>query len=962
MDEVPDTKLVKGDQQGVARKRLRSTSGGSAVAVKAEHGEKPSSKSSRNEKGSTLVHPEKVQPEVSPTDLKKVRHPFTRFSNYRLCLVCIFLLSHIISLSFRMIRSKVVSARKMDCCISAVRPLCKSCCLCSLIMFLQSSSPFLGRRFSDAAANVPIKKRRIQLEMARSPSPPPGSLKPEPGIAAVHEVPEITKPSGSQILVEVNVTMATESDGSRGGSHESFAAAQVQKFDSEAPAAALNISDEDLAKGVTQMNPPERAPGTDPEVGFAIAQSPRLGPLDLIVGCKGEKGDDESQLRTGNRCVTENGTTSASTRRKEESSLVSQVPTCSPSPTTEGAQACAVETVVMSEHLFSSGLSMMGRAGQSEDVLLDLSREGGVILSSNSKRKFSETDMSHSFLDHLGVEESCRSRPVNRAGNVNLQTSIAGSTAEEHVHTLAPHTSAMMETSTLVGKNNTLRDDRLHWDLNMDMEEWERPSEEDNAVTMAQNLSSIPDTEVEKMESVHAKKFDQESQKGDSGVARTSFEDGRLEEKRPPQDSVDAICEFSAAEVSGASLKSEVQVERKDEISLTPSDACNASFKLAEDQSRETFSSIPSGGIADTHIVEEHDFTESEPEVVCNSLQGDKSNSALQKDKRYTELEVAPAPEQEAEPLHCDEPPSVVSPIVDKETKGRVFLVAEKDRMDSDVCSSEPTDIRADTSFVHEEEDSCGIHRVTLLADTSSELADPLHSEKLGSHGENLSQLFQSEESVISTHETTTVVPVAEFISIRNITELQGCDDFKGAPHDDENAIDKEVVEEFTTDRSRLSTSPSRQPAPLKWEGDTGEDLEAEDVDYGDSDLREGDDHDVEDRLQRGAAEVESTWNSYVETKIPEVQGASASQIHRDDADDFGNVMGTRKRRYGGEITSAEEFQGMGIKKAHAVLVDDSKCGSIPEKRSISLEINGGLVVEEVIDRDATVSDIVHLR
>jgi hypothetical protein len=90
LEEAPDTgntKSVKGDQLGVARKRLRSASGGSAVPVKAEHGEKLSSKSSRNEKGSNLVHPDKVQPEVSPTDLKKVRYSFTRFSNCFLCIV-----------------------------------------------------------------------------------------------------------------------------------------------------------------------------------------------------------------------------------------------------------------------------------------------------------------------------------------------------------------------------------------------------------------------------------------------------------------------------------------------------------------------------------------------------------------------------------------------------------------------------------------------------------------------------------------------------------------------------------------------------------------------------------------------------------------------------------------------------------------------------------------------------------
>jgi len=91
VEEVPDignTKLVKGDQLGVARKRLRSTgSGGSAVPGKPEHGEKPTAKSNRNEKVPNTVLVEKVQPEASPTDSKKVRHLFTRLPNRLFCIV-----------------------------------------------------------------------------------------------------------------------------------------------------------------------------------------------------------------------------------------------------------------------------------------------------------------------------------------------------------------------------------------------------------------------------------------------------------------------------------------------------------------------------------------------------------------------------------------------------------------------------------------------------------------------------------------------------------------------------------------------------------------------------------------------------------------------------------------------------------------------------------------------------------
>lgn len=164
--------------------------------------------------------------------------------------------------------------------------------------------------------------------------------------------------------------------------------------------------------------------------------------------------------------------------------------------------------------------------------------------------------------------------------------------------------------------------------------------------------------------------------------------------------------------------------------------------------------------------------------------------------------------------------------------------------------------------------------------------------------------------------------------------------------------------------RNRSSASPSRQPATIKWEGDNGEDLEAEDVDYGDSDMREGDDLDVEDRLQRGAAEAESTWNPCDDTKISEVQDGSrspdasgsqdgsASPSHRGDADGLSTMMGSpvpsRKRRHESESSDAEELRGMDVEEAHPVNVEDPNPASIPAKGSLNSEMNGRLVVEEV--------------
>lgn len=745
-----------------------------------------------------------------------------------------------------------------------------------------------------------------------------------------------------------------DSDGNGSGSQKSFAAAQVQKE------AALNISE---ATGLSAT-----APGTDTEGGFIVGQSTQH------VGCKSEKGEGESQQRKGNRCVTENGTSPANNRSKEGSSLVSQVDVqqqqiapvhaASTIPSREGEQACAVESAVESKKRRAEI--------QSEDVLLEPSREVRATLSPNSKRKFSETDMDHPPRDHLGEEESSRSRSSNKAGIVDFQTSVAGGTGEEYVRGLAQEGSAMMKASSLAGNNNSLRDDRLHWDLNMDMEEWERPSVEDNAAAMTQNLTSLPNTGVEKRESLHAKEFVQESHKRESGAAvgtSTSFEDERLGQKCLAQDSAGAMMKVNAAETRDSSLKSEMQVEGKDGISLMPSGSRNAFSRMAEDQRR----SIPSpGAVVGTHTAKQHDYPEDKPEVFCNSLEGDRSTSALQKDNQYRELEIAPAPDQEVEVRYTGESPSVVGPIVDKETKGKVFLVADKVKMDFEHCSSGLADVRADTSCVNLEEDTCGTLSVKEPAD-SSEAAVIVQSEKQPEcHSENLSQKGHSEVLMTPNLDPTPAVSVTTISPTKNVTEPQRCDEKEGAPQEDENLVDKEVVEEFIDDRNQSSTSPSRQPATVKWEGDNGEDLEAEDVDYGDSDMREGDDLEVEDRLQRGAAEVESTWNPYDDTKISEVrdasvsQEASASPSHRGDADGLSNVMGasgfTRKRRHQSESSGAGEFQVMDVEEAHAVQVEDPNRGSIPGKSSPNSEMNGDLVVEEVMDRDASVFVIVHLQ
>lgn len=158
MEEVPDSgnTKVKGEQLGVARKRLRSTgSGGSAVVPgKPEHqGEKLSAKSSRNEKVPNLVHVEKVQPEASPPDLKKVRHLFTRLLNRLFC-IAYGIWSHIFPPIFHIFLLKYVGFAstvshlyiclyqvvRFGCCVSRNY---LACSFCKTTEFRSAESVFL---------------------------------------------------------------------------------------------------------------------------------------------------------------------------------------------------------------------------------------------------------------------------------------------------------------------------------------------------------------------------------------------------------------------------------------------------------------------------------------------------------------------------------------------------------------------------------------------------------------------------------------------------------------------------------------------------------------------------------------------------------------------------------------------------------------------------------------------------
>lgn len=784
---------------------------------------------------------------------------------------------------------------------------------------LQLSSPFLGRRFSDAAANVPIKKRRIQLEVVRSPSPPPPSS------------PGSPEADAEKAAAEEGVGGGEGWDGGRGGkaggSAKGVGGADAQAFVGEAGGVGLMVC-ENVRQGDWEK---KQAGGrerqcVEAESRAADACGGRTGAGEGVM-CGGSVGagqsgpadgcEGEVEQGKGRRDVGENGRTGGGKAAEEGSGWRGDV----------GAQGAAVAGVdgegsmngreeegegivgsgVAREEVVGASVQRTGGAvGESEGVV-EVGRERGAAAGRSWKRKFSDGERGDGEGGVPRAKEWVKARSGERGGSASLEESGASA-----------------------GENSMLRDDRLHWDLNMDMEEWGTVAEEESGAGWAERSRLGGRIGAEKRESMRANMV----QESEGGVR-----------KRAAQGGADA---GSGAEGRVGSVSGELEVEvgveeamavdRKGEAGLARAGSGNGVSESAEWESRETVSSMwGGGGLGESGGVEEHGETGEGSETVILRSEGGARASALQEDDGHrggnigsdVGAEVGPGAVDAAEGVGGEEAKAEVEGVVDEVIEGDDVATGEEGGAVMDGCRSGGAVFGAGSCGVREE-----VGGRCSVEDVRGECSDGVEVEKQG--GERLRRTGEGEEEVGRgpAREASVDGGGGNGSPVRSSVEAGRCDEVGGGSQEHEKS-----VEEVDRGGSEGGGSPSRQVAGAKWEGDNGEDLEGDDVDYGDSDMRVGDDVEMEGTgVQRGGVEVESAWKGEGDAVVCEVQGGSGSESQGEEG---GGMMG-RERRHGSGSSGGEESQGMESGKAYGGEAEEGERSGMGGKSRSSSERNGG--------------------
>ncbi|XP_073385471.1 uncharacterized protein [Physcomitrium patens] len=633
------------------------------------------------------------------------------------------------------------------------------------------------------------------------------------------------------------------------------------------------------------------------------------GPAD---GCEGEV-----EQGKGRRDVGENGRTGGGKAAEEGSGWRGDV----------GAQGAAVAGVdgegsmngreeegegivgsgVAREEVVGASVQRTGGAvGESEGVV-EVGRERGAAAGRSWKRKFSDGERGDGEGGVPRAKEWVKARSGERGGSASLEESGASA-----------------------GENSMLRDDRLHWDLNMDMEEWGTVAEEESGAGWAERSRLGGRIGAEKRESMRANMV----QESEGGVR-----------KRAAQGGADA---GSGAEGRVGSVSGELEVEvgveeamavdRKGEAGLARAGSGNGVSESAEWESRETVSSMwGGGGLGESGGVEEHGETGEGSETVILRSEGGARASALQEDDGHrggnigsdVGAEVGPGAVDAAEGVGGEEAKAEVEGVVDEVIEGDDVATGEEGGAVMDGCRSGGAVFGAGSCGVREE-----VGGRCSVEDVRGECSDGVEVEKQG--GERLRRTGEGEEEVGRgpAREASVDGGGGNGSPVRSSVEAGRCDEVGGGSQEHEKS-----VEEVDRGGSEGGGSPSRQVAGAKWEGDNGEDLEGDDVDYGDSDMRVGDDVEMEGTgVQRGGVEVESAWKGEGDAVVCEVQGGSGSESQGEEG---GGMMG-RERRHGSGSSGGEESQGMESGKAYGGEAEEGERSGMGGKSRSSSERNGG--------------------
>lgn len=771
---------------------------------------------------------------------------------------------------------------------------------------LQPIVPLLGRRFSEAAATVPIKKRRLQLEVARSPSPPPRNASPlaysemaakeEPLLTAPVNVsqnpgkvktvgvaqPDVGSPAFDgdlSITVQCEKRVSLETLGVGGEEHQLKEAKRISDelllLRRGGPLEALSTGN---VAGIMEKR--LGAVSDEGVIGLNLpGQGGGLLNQDSIVDSSFGKRKEEIPLGCRNRDVIEMGMQSTPAQEDVSDSFSEEVQTNIKEK--YEVPVCGISISCLSE---------TGDAGlQVEQALSVSAREVEVTPIDPSMESLSEDERQSPSAGHpRGDEEGSSSlRLVDRDVEMTIQKRATSDRTTDECEIM---NSGTVSTS---GRSSCMRDDRLHWDLNMDMEEWDRPSEENMAVETDVDSLGVREMREETTPKNSAEQVLQRPSDLSGDVAPKivpqcgTSEQGRLESLLAGTDTKPTVHQQNRG---SSKCGMEIAVELNSTSNSYAPCGINT-FNMESAILRETqataCSSMRDVGI---HVHEQSDSDLNQAGTSCPNLEDE---SGVKTDPpevcKFEEVGM-----ESAADLNVRVPAYGESTLVSSS-----FLARGAD-------SKKPPDLaeidtNADGSCPNVSSFSEGGHgsfSVRTLKGLKMDCADetidsteaPLHGVAAAiQHGGN------SHEDIVDKAVEPTNDPTAcKSFSDKEIVEFSEHGEAGEPASEYEKVIDKEV---YVLDKKQSLPSPrGRSPLSQRWEGDTLEELEAENVDYDDSDFREGDELESEDRPHCGGSQAESRWDSTIVAGVssaeelknldgqPWKSGTYLPQSHRSDS------------------------------------------------------------------------------
>ncbi len=732
---------------------------------------------------------------------------------------------------------------------------------------LQLDVPLLGRRFSDAAATVPIKKRRIQLlDVVRSPSPPIRMASPRAHMETLtgydgseaDAKPECAQNLEGAEIVEVeqlvlkgpSIGEATVSEvgyGKQGLETERHQLKEDER-DRVGDYHGRNFDDEEVVgacKVITTGNivgsKGKRVDAVLDMIKVVTEDSQVIKANDIDYDSVG-KPKEKFKLVYRNRELNDYHMCDTSKFTRDESSeVVSAVNLQQPEVSTpvEGdTDACSGEgkdKVGGERKLPRGGMSSRSRPSDTRDLALKLGQavqeavEGGEF-------SCSEPSIEGSYGDHrngpLCKDLRADEEDSSSMGATDKESDVSGARDEccnctENESTVSEFENTNTGTASTSRQSSRTRDDRLHWDLNMDYAEWERPTEEDTAWDMELNSGVTAETSGE------ARQRSQEIQGEHQSVQLDGYKDsdtilekGKLQQQSTPVRVPDVV---GSSDLTAC-------VGRVGEVLVTQVTTCHAEQLASSKVAR-----WPELHRASPDSPKNAPFTHAEGE------------------RAQVEVEDGKGLCLEASNLKNEDPLAGVDTLADRDTDGIAATDAdESDHIVGDCShlvventSAGPPIVAGETFVNAAEATGPSVQGAEEMADNAGTSNSAGAARYQG--GESVHKKVDNNALV----ETTSSSPI---FSDKQFAEFDGSNEELSADVKNVGPSDDVSIEGRTmSDGDRSPSSPhGRNSFSHKWEADAVEELDAEHVDYGDSDCRDGDELEADDGRQLSATQAES--------------------------------------------------------------------------------------------------------